>query len=421
MTAECPVIKDGAIAIELGRIHAFGPLDEVKKRFPDADVKSFPEGILMPGLVDAHCHLDLVALHNPQLFPDDETTQDENIDFAQNLLDTIEFKHETKPDKVIEGIQRGINRLVETGVTCVGDMTNFEGTFKLLRETGLRAVVFPEVLAGRGEEAQQKFEVALALIEKYTDDTHPRILVGVAPYAPYLLSRNLLKIMSQHARDASIPVMIHAAESFAEMEFFFDSQGPIATDIFPSLGWQELPPAQRKTPIAYLADISFFEAPTTIVGGLHLAAKDFPLLARHLARVVWCPTYNRLMKHGSFPYAKLKEHGIPTGLGTESWIGRLGFNMWEEMRAAMEPTGSTQPPTPTEAMRLGTLGGARALGIDHLTGTLEEGKKSDFIIVQAPKWSENEGDEVLYSRLIGGTEPQHVHHVCVGSSILKSF
>jgi len=421
MTADCPVVKDGAVAVELGRIHAFGKASELKEKFPEASVKSFPEGILMPGLVNAHCHLDLVAFHNPYALPGEEITRDESIDFTQNLLDTIDFKHDTDAERVIEGVQRGINRLIETGVTCVGDMTQFEGTFKLLRETGLRAVVFPEVLAGRGEAAQQKFEVALALIEKYTDATHTRVQVGLGAYAPYLLSRNLLRIMSQHARDASIPLKIHAAESFAEMEFFFDSQGPIATEIFPSLGWQELPPAQRKTPIAYLADIAFFEAPTTIVGGLHLSAKDFPLLARHLTKVVWCPTYNRVMKHGIFPYSKLKEHGIPIGLGTECWIGRLGFNMWEEMRTACLAESAAQPPTPREVLRMATLGGARSLGIDHVTGTLEKGKKADFIVVQSPGWKEADGDDALYAGLVEKTEPHHVHHSVVGDNTLKSL
>jgi 5-methylthioadenosine/S-adenosylhomocysteine deaminase len=157
------------------------------------------------------------------------------------------------------------------------------------------------------------------------------------------------------------------------------------------------------------------------VGGLHLSAKDFPLLARHLARVVWCPTTNDIMKHGSFPYAKLQEYGIPTGLGTECWLGRLGFNLWDEMRTARSQGSSTQPPTAREALHMGTMGGARALGIDHVTGSLEDGKKADYIVVQVPNWSEMEGEEALYERLIEGTEPHHVHHVSVGGNVLKSL
>jgi cytosine/adenosine deaminase-related metal-dependent hydrolase len=420
MTNGCPVLKDGAIATELGKIHGAGTLEEMKGRFPDAPVKQHAGLVLMPGLVNAHSHLDLVSLYNPVVFAEGETALDQGLEFAQNLIDAIDFKHDAKPDNIIEGIQRGIDRLIETGTTCVGDMTHFEGTFKLLRDAGLRAVVFPEVLAGRGEAAQQKFEIALALLEKYTDATHDRVRVGLGPYAPYLLSRNLLKIISQHAREASIPLMIHAAESFAEMEFFFDSQGPIATEVFPMLGWAELPPAQRMTPIAYLTEIGFFEAPTTIVGGLQLAAKDFPLLARHLVRVVWCPTMNTLMRHGQFPYGRLSEHGIPTGLGTESWIGQRGFNIWEEMRSATRG-GAVPLPSPMEAMRMATIGGARTLGLDHLIGTLEEGKKADYILVHAPEWSPDEGPEAFYQRLVAATEPQHVREVVVASKILKSI
>jgi aminodeoxyfutalosine deaminase len=420
MTNGCPVIKEGALAVELGRIHAFGILEELKARFPDAEVKSFPDALLMPGLIDAHSHLDLVAFYNPLGISPGEAAAEEPAEFIQALVDSIEFKHEAKPEALIEGISRGITRLIETGVTCVGDMTHFEGTFKLLRDAGLRAVVFPEVLAGRGEAAQQKFEIALALLEKYSDVTHDRVRVGLGPYAPYLLSRNLLKIISQHAKDASIPLVIHAAESFAEMEFFFDSQGPIATEVFPSLGWQELPPAQRKTPIAYLAEIGFFEAPTTVVGGLHLAAGDFPLLARHLVKAIWCPTANRLLKHGTFPYGKFCEYGIPMGLGTESWMGGLGFNLWDEMREATQQ-GAVPLPTPREAMQMATIGGARALGLDHLIGTLEEGKKADFIVVHMPQWQPAEGEDILFARLVNDTLPQHIRHVAVGGQILKSL
>jgi len=415
MTNSCPVLEDGAIAVELGRIHAVGKKVDLKERYPEAEMKEMGDAALMPGLVNAHCHLDLVAhFEGTPAFTRPDSIPPPS-DFIETLLGTIEFKHDPKAEQVMNGIQKGANRLIETGVTCLGDMTHFEGTFKVLREMGLRAVVFPEVLAGRGEAAQQKFEVALALIEKYTDATHSRVRVGIGPYAPYLLSRNLLKIISQHAKEASIPLMIHAAESFAEMEFFFDSQGPIATDVFPFLGWNELPPAHRKTPVEYLGEIGFFDAPTTIVGGLHLSAKDFPTLARHLARVVWCPTTNRAMKHGTFPYAKLSEHGIPIGLGTCCWSTHMGFNMWDEMRAAISDIDPA--PDAKEALRLATVGSARALGLDHLVGTLEEGKKADYIVVDARDIA---SAETVYENLVEFTQPHHVRHVAVGGNILKS-
>jgi len=418
MTNGGPAVKEGAIAIELGKIHAFGKIDELKERYPDAEIKSYPSSTLMPGLINAHCHLDLVTYYENTFSSDD--IFGEQIDFIENLISTIEYKQDADRKSVIDGIQKGISRLIETGVTCIGDMTHFEGTFKLLREMGLRAIVFPEILAGGGEAAQQGFEIALALYEKYTDATHDRVRVGLGPYAPYLLSRNLLKIISQHAKETSTPLMAHAAESFAEMEFFYDSQGPIATDLFPSLGWRELPPAHRKTPISFLSEIGFFEAPTTIAGGLHLSASDFPLLARNLVKVVLCPSMNKFMKHGSFPYGKFVEHGIPVGLGTESWHSRLGFNMWEEMRLTTQ-RGVTPLLTPKQALQLATTGSSRALGLDHLIGTLQEGKKADYLIVHTPNISDDAPEGSIYETLVMNTSPQHIKEVVVGGNILKSI
>lgn len=416
MTNGLPVVKDGAIAVELGKIHDFGTKDELAEKYPQAEVKEYKDSILMPGLINAHCHLDLVDYYDTQFQNADALSQPAG-DFIESLVDSIDYKQEASVDRVIAGAQKGIKRLIETGTTCVGDMTNYEGTFKLIGEMGLRAVVYPEISASKGELAQQRFEVALALVDKYTDATGDRIRVGLGPYAPYLLSRHLLKIISQHAKEASIPVQIHAAESFAEMEFFFDSQGPIATELFPAVGWQDLPPAQRKTPLQYLADIGFLDAPVTIVGGMHLSARDFPLLARHLSRVVWCPVTNKIMKHGKFPYGKLCENGIPLGLGTEGWHTRMGFNIWDEMRQALNNSAQPQP-TPREVLLMATIGGARALLMDPVVGNLIPGKRADYILVKLPDF---ETEDECYEQLIANTEPQHINQVVVDGNILKSM
>jgi len=415
MTNSAPLVENGAIAVELGKIHAFGPLCELEKQFPSAEVTEYPNEILLPGIVNTHCHLDLIYFHESELAESDSSLPSQ--DFIDNIIASIEYKHDADPQKVITGIKKGIDRLIETGTTCIGDMTHFEGAFHLLRDAGLRAIVFPEILAGRTEAAQSRFEIALALVEKYTDASHDRIRVGLGPYAPYLLSRNLLKIISQHAKDAGIQLQIHAAESFAEMEFFFDSQGPIATELFPSLGWQDLPPAQHKTPVQYLSEIGFLEAPSTIIGGLHLAANDLPLLRRHLSRVIYCPNTNIMMKHGNFPYGKLREFGIPIGLGTDWWGTRRGFNLWDEMRTAVRE-GSTPIPKAKEVLQMATIGGARCLGLDHLTGTLEEGKKADYILIHAPEFS---SEDECYSKLVSETEPHHVKRVVVNGHILKAI
>ncbi|MBI4211968.1 MAG: amidohydrolase family protein, partial [Deltaproteobacteria bacterium] len=120
--------------------------------------------------------------------------------------------------------------------------------------------------------------------------------------------------------------------------------------------------------------------------------------------------------HGSLPLGKLVDAGIPVGLGTDIWHTRLGFSLWEEMRLALE-LGSDPLPKPTELLRMATLGGARALGLDHLTGTLETGKQADYIVVHTPETSD---DDDFLIKLITETHPQHVKRVVVAGNALKN-
>lgn len=413
LTNGTPILSPGAIVIELGKIIEVGTKAELAPRYPQANLTEYPDHLLMPGLVNAHCHLDMVDFQERTIVTNDFTPA--TPDFVNTLVKSIEYKEKAEAREIMAGIRKGIERLIETGTTCVGSVAHFEGTFQLLRKAGLRALVFPEVVAGTNEAAQSRFEVALALLEKYAHLNDDRLHVGIAPAAPYLLSRHLLKIISQHAREAILPIQIHAAESFAEMEFFFDSQGPIARALFPALGWTEFPPSQLKTPIQYLAAIGFLDAQVTIVGGIHLPDQDFPILARHLTRIAYCPIANRAMKHGQLPLGKLVDMGIPVGLGTDLWNTRLGFSLWDEMRLALTE-GSTPLPSPRELLQMATIGSARVLGLDHRIGTLEKGKCSDFILVRAPDFSTN--DE-CYEKLVTETQPQHISHVVVGGHTLK--
>ncbi len=417
MTHSCPIIKNGAIATELNKIHDIGTLNELTNKYPDAEVKEYTNSILMPGLVNAYSQLELVSFYD-STDPMAEFNNDAP-EFTEHLVSAIEFKQDTTSPHMIPGIQKGINRLIETGVTCISELTAFEGTFKLLREMGLRSIIYPEIIAGHGENAQHSFEIALALIDRYYDLSDDRIQIGLGPYAPYLLSRNLLRIIGQHAIESSIPILMHAAESFAEMEFFFDSQGPIATDIFPSLGWKNLPPAHRKTPISYLSELGLFDAPTTLVGCLQLSDNDYAALARNLVKVVLCPSYNHAMKFGTFPYGKLCNNGIPIGLGTGPWHSKLGFNMWEEMRLCMD--NACQPKLPAkDVLKLATMGSARAMGLDHRIGSLEPNKAADYIILHEPNLNPDNESE-FYKTMIERTDPHHIKVVVVDGNILKSI
>lgn len=400
------VIVDGAIVVDDGKILAVGDRTELLAQFPESELKSFDHHVLMPGLVNAHCHLDLT-----NYLGDDNN-------HLKWLVGMLAYERDTPLPALMAAVQRGISQVISTGTTCVGDMSNCEATFQIAQEMGLRTVIFASITGGPGSISQDHYESALAVAEKYLDQNESTIHTGLAPFAPYLLSRNLLRIISQHAKEMGIPLMIHAAESFPEMEFFFDSQGPIGTELFPAIGWgEELPPAFRKTPIQYLNDIGFLDASPTIVGGIQLSARDFALLARHLCRVVFCPRANREFGHGTFPWAKLHEHGVPVALGTDATQKPPDFNLWEEMRAVLDGNLANDKPSPKDLMTMATMGGARALGLDHLIGSLTVGKSADYTVVDAPTIADV---HFLHDAMIRQTTPLHVRRVVVNGQILKT-
>ncbi|MBI4124995.1 MAG: amidohydrolase family protein [Deltaproteobacteria bacterium] len=399
-------IPNGAMVIDGDTILAVGTAEAVQKQFPQAQNEDHPESVLMPGLVNAHCHLDRIGFY--EKFSVATDTQFSPVVW---LLESLHYLSTTSSGIVAKQMETALTEMLQTGITCLGVMSHYEGTYPLVKTTPLRGVIFHEILSGPDKRAQQRFEIALALVDQYREAKPGHLQIGFGPYAPYLLSKNLLNIISRHAKDLNLPLQIHAAEHFAEMEFFFESKGPIAEKLFPAIGWEELPPAHRKTPIQHLDEIGFMATPLSIVGAYQMAEKDFPRLARGLSKVVYCPSANRRFNLGRFPLKKLQKQGVPVALGTELLSNTHGFDLWDEMRLALKE-GSNPLPTPSELLKMATLGGAYALGFEKETGSLEKGKKADYLLVKSPH-GENLSAEDLVRELILQTTASSIEQVTI--------
>ena len=406
------VVRNGALVIDGDKIVAVGAADLLKKQHPQAPCRDFPDAVILPGLVNAHCHLDRTGFYERYTV---ET--DTGLSSVAWFLEGLHYLSKTSSGVVAKKMEQALKQMMSLGITCIGAMVHYEGAFPILKSSPMRGVIFQEILSGPDRQAQQRFEVALALIEQYMDAKPGHLKIGFGPFSAYVLSKNLLNIISKHAKDAHLPLQIHAAETFSEMEFFFESKGLIATQLFPAIGWEELPPAHRKTPVQHLEDIGFFATPLSIVGGYHLSASDFPRLARGLARVVYAPSANRRFKLGSLPLKQLMEHGIPVGLGTEILSNTEGFDLWDEMRMALKE-GSSPLPSPMDLLKMATSGGAFALGFENEIGSLAAGKKADFIVVRKPDCETDSPDE-LCREIILQTQPSCVQNVYIaGASVV---
>lgn len=416
LTMESEPMLDGAIAIENGEIIDVGREEDLLGRFESAEHEDFPNHVLMPGLINTHTHLDM-SLHKDFAFDPVRSLTQEG-DFVHWLISCIDHKKKSNPDRQREAVEVGIEACIESGTTCVGDMGNFEGIFQCLEQSGLRAVIFPEVLSYDSQVAKDLYETAFAIVEKYMEFDSDLVNVGIGPYSPYTLSRNILKIMAQYCRSSRIPLMIHAAESFAEMEFFYNSSGSIAEKLFPNIGWgEDLPPALNRTPIQYLDEIQFFQAAPILVGCITVTDEDIGRIHRSKAKVVWCPRSYDYLKLGQPPIEKLLNQGILVGLGTDGISSTNTLSLWDEMRAALELSPiKNKRALAKDLLAMATRNGAQVLGIEAETGSLTRAKRADYIIVEAKDLGSLDD---IYLYLVQQTRTYHIHRVAVAQNLLK--
>ncbi len=410
-------LENGAMIVENGTILEVGLYDQLKASYPKAVEENYRHHVLMPGLINAHTHLDLGGHKN---FPFDPVrTMTAEVHFIDWFLSCMDYKQNAKQELLRESIQEGLASSLEAGTTCVGDMGSFEGIFQVLHEIGLRAVVFPEVVNYDRSVTQDLYESALGLAEKYHDENTELIRVGLAPYAPFTVSRQILKIIASYCRSTSTPLMMHVAESFSEMEFFYNSTGDIATRFFPKVGWgQDLPPPFHKTPLAYLDEIGFLKAGPVLAGCVQTTPEDLDRIAAAQAKVVLCPRANHYLKLGQPRLEGLVKRNIPVALATDGMPSNTNLSLWDEMRFAYETLifGKSTSVSPLDLIRMVTLDAARVLGLEKTVGSLAAGKKADYVLVSL---GDDEAPSDLALHLLQNTKTYHVKKVVVAGKTLK--
>lgn len=418
LTMDSDPISDGAIVVEEGKIIEVGKKEDLASQYPKATRHDYSNHVLMPGLINAHSHLEMSAHKN---YPFDPVrSMAIEVNFIEWLIGCIEYKKTNSPDKFREAIQKGVEASIESGTTCVGDMGSFEGIFEILKDRGLRAVVFPELITYDSEVAQDLYQTALALVEKYENFDSGLITMGLAPYAPYTLSRNILKITAEYCGSCELPLMLHTAESFSELEFFYNSSGDIATRYFNYTGWGEnLPPNFQKTPVEYLEGIGFLKAMPILVGCVHATQADIDRIGKAKAKVVLSPRANHYLQIGEAPLVLMHQRGIDIALGTDGIASTNTLSLWDELRFVQERLShkESNPITGKDLLNMVTRNSAKVLGLEESVGTLTKGKKADYIVIDASDIPSS-GD--LFSELIKTTKTYHIQKVVVSGKVLKS-
>jgi cytosine/adenosine deaminase-related metal-dependent hydrolase len=367
-----PPIADGAVAIQEGRIVALGPRADLLPAWPGASRFHLPEAAILPGLVNCHTHLELSGLSPPVA----------SGPFAAWLVALIEQRREAPVAAQAIAALAGAQQLIQSGTTCVGEVSSAGQSLAALRSLGLRGVVYREILGLVPAEAETRREAAEAELGRMQEAVRGGLLrVGLSPHSPYSLSEELFRACGAIFERSRLPCCIHAAESAEEVKFLATGQGAIADRLYPAVGCSVPPPRRRaRSPIEYLDAVGALAWRPLLVHAVHVDAEDIRRMVGCGVSVAHCPRSNARLSDGVAPVTDFLTQGIPVGLGTDSLASVPTLNLWDEMRAA----GQAGRLSPSQILEMATLGGARALGLADQVGSLTVGKRADLIAVSAP-------------------------------------
>ncbi len=312
------------------------------------------EGLLVPGLVNAHAHLELTLL--AEKCPADRG-------FVAWIRALLRAKRALRAGDLARSVQRGSARLLETGTTTVGDIVSTEGGLRGNR-LGLRAVLYREVLDA-GDASRT--EVALRFVRKALR-VKSLITEGLAPHAPYSTGRALLRAAASLARRRKLPVTIHWAESPSEREWLEEGSGDFAGILSSSPG---------DTGLNLIEEAGLLDRGTSLVHGNDPARGELERIASAGSVVVHCPGTHRFFDRPSFPWLRYRRAGIEIALGTDSLASNEDLDLYREMAAFRR---SAPAAAPADVWRMATTVGARAVGQAGEVGGLTRGSRADFAL-----------------------------------------
>jgi len=394
-------IEQGAIAIQDSTIVAVGTRAELINQFPGAFVDDFGEAAIVPGLVNAHSHLELTVMRG--------FLEAEENDFFAWLRKLTVARVAMTPDDLFVSASGGAIEAARAGITCLGDSSSAAiESMKALKQVGLRGIVYQESFGPDpklAEENVAKLSTQLSAMREVETDL---VGAGVSPHAPYTVSARQLELISRLAVDERFPLMIHAAESEAERLLLLDGSGAFADGLKNrNIEWN----APGISTIQYLQQHGVLEAKPLFAHCINVDNDDLDLIKTANAGIAHCPKSNAKLRHSRAPFARFLEHRINVGFGSDSVASNNTCDILEEARFATllarmseaRPLGraarenefvehphaklalphgrASDTVTATDALFAATLGGSRALGLDDQIGALKAGMQADVTIV----------------------------------------
>ena len=354
------VLASHALVVSDERIVAVLPVTEAVARYSSYDRIDLADHVLIPGLVNLHTHAAMTLMRG---MADDLTL----MDWLKQHIWPAEMRHVCE-DFVRDGAQLACAEMLLGGVTCFSDMYFYpQATAAAAIKAGMRAAIglivieFPSPYAS---DAQDYLSKGLALRDTLRGE--PLLSFCLAPHAPYTVSDQTLRRVVTYASELDIPIHTHVHETTAEIAQSIEQHG--------------------MRPLSRLEGLGLLGPSLIAVHAVHLQADEIDLLAHHGCHVAHCPSSNLKLASGFAPVRSLINAGVNVGIGSDGAASNNRLDMFSEMRLAAllaKAVSNDATAVPAwEALEMGTLRPARALGLESTIGSLAAGKFADLVAVR---------------------------------------
>lgn len=401
MNAKYDVIPNAGIAIKDDSITAVGPIDDIINQFEADETVDCTGQVIIPGLVNAHTHIPMTLLRG--------LNDDLRLDVWLGYLMPLEREFVT-PEFVKLGTQIACAEMIRSGVTAFADMYYFEDAIaEQTAVIGMRALLGQTILVFPSPDSAT-YEDALVLCRRFIErwKAHPLIQPAVSPHAWYTGTPEMNRACADLARAFDVPVHTHVSETALEVENCREEY--------------------HQPVVPLIASHGLLETKLLAAHCVHLDKGEMFQLKKAGAGVAHCPTSNLKLASGIAQVGQMLDVGLNVGVGTDGPASNNDLDMFEEMRLAalLAKTKSNDPTVlpARQALEIATIGGARALHMGDITGSLEPGKRADLAIVSLagvhsrPHFRNN--PDAVYSQLIYAAKSTDVVHVmCHGRWLMR--
>ena len=390
------VIEDGAVAIKGDKIVAVGKRSEIVRKYRAKQTINAAGKAVVPGLINTHTHVPMALFRG---IADDMDLQE----WLTKFIFPAEAKNVNEAF-VRAGTRLGLAEMIKGGTTTYCDMYYFEDAIAdETKRAGMRGVLGETILDFPAPD-NKTWEAGISYTERFIRkwQNDPLIVPAIAPHAPYTVSQEHLLQARDVANKLNAPLVIHLAEANTETEFIQQKH-------------------QGQRPIEFVEKIGFFTNKTIAAHVIQANDAELDLLKKHNVGIAHNPQSNMKLAAGTAPVPSMLRKNLNVGLGTDGAASNNDLSMWEEMDTAAKlhklTSGDPKMLSAEQAFSMATIGGARALHIGDITGSIEAGKRADIAIVdldslhQTPMFN-------IYSHLVYATKADDVRSVIINGRVV---